>query len=65
MGATSAEVREQFETEWRQILTHFRWCLDHLHPDDLEEIKVLARVAYSQGRIDEAFSHMRQMRGVK
>ena len=66
MLATSAEVREQFETEWRQILVHFRWCLDNLHREEVEEIKVLARTAYTQGRTDEAFHQMRQMtRGMK
>ena len=63
--SSSAEAREQFENEWRQIRVHFRWCLDHMSDEDVEEIKVLARTAYSQGRIDEAFSHMKQMRRVK
>ena len=57
-----SEARDQFESEWKQILVHFRWCLDHMHPEDIEEIKVLARTAYSQGRIDEAFAHMQHQR---
>ena len=60
--SSSAEAREQFETEWKQIRVHFRWCLDHTSVENVEEIKVLARTAYSQGRIDEAFSHMHMMR---
>ena len=55
-------AREQFESEWKQILVNFRWCLDHMHEDDVEEIKILARTAYSQGRIDEAFHQLQVQR---